>query len=211
MVDLVEFTGMSITDVTSAIERKGWSNTRQDFSNMNPQSPGEVIWFNKTNRTFLFECAIHPPWEALTEELPGPILDYGAGLGTDCIWLYSLDNIVYYYDINMPCIEFFKWRCKKYGFDIQAVTNPWVDDSAYGTIIFRDVLEHIHNYEEVLNRADERLYEGGVLFVQAPFEAGVKFGVHMEEKIPVESWLKERRYKKMTDVKWIKGEMMCTR
>ncbi len=213
--DLHQYTGMTPQEVYDAINPSRTDNqaTWDDFNFVNPKSNTEVVWYNRINRTFLFECALHPPWKELEKIQPGSIvLDYGAGLGTDCFWLYMSEYNPVYFEINLAEKDFFKWRCSKYSIDIPIV-EPFVENvlnytecflGPYDVVILRDVLEHIPDYVRVLEGISNGLNEGGEVYIQAPF-GEKELGVHMREKWPVSDWMVNHGFRKIDGIRWRKG------
>lgn len=203
------YTGISIDRVVELVEptRKDNYKTWAEFKYVDPQTPEEVVLFNKTCRQFFFECALHMPWAELQSiPLESRVLDYGAGLGTDCLWLYYYGYRPIYYDINLLMSDFFNWRCRERGIleeEIPRLTTPvdleWFD--YYDAISFRDVLEHIPNYDEVLTNLCVKVREGGAVLIQAPF-GDEDVGVHIREHTPVSEVMKASGFVQETTTKW---------
>lgn len=217
--DMSEFTGLSYDETMVLVDpgRKDNSKTWDEFGFISPQSLSETVFFNRVCRQFFFECALHPPWHELVH-IPedSKVLDYGAGIGTDSLWLYTNSRQPVYFDTNLLESEFFRWRCSKYGFDIPIVA-PYCGvrfdyiacvgcEGPYKAVVFRDVLEHIPDYKLVLEGLSELLLPGGYMFIQAPFSESCEIGVHMKERWSIAQWMLENDYTRLTDIIWQKGD-----
>ena len=114
----------------------------------------------------------------------GRVLDFGGGIGTNCIIMYDYCEKNYiplkidYYDICEFCKGFAEWRFKKYNMTI--INNPEefaiknaiaICDKLdhrnilYSTIYMIDVIGHIVDKKECLADLTNRLVTGGQLIM----------------------------------------------
>ena len=94
---------------------------------------------------------------------PGPILDFGAGIGTFSIRLKNLG-----YDVH--CLEpdeHLATELESLGFQVYRSIEQ-IEDQSYSAIYCLNVLEHIHDDREALSKIISKLQHMGRLLVYVP-------------------------------------------
>ena len=94
---------------------------------------------------------------------PGPILDFGAGIGTFSISLRNLG-----YDVH--CLEpdeRMATELESLGFQVYRSIEQ-IEDQSYGAIYSLNVLEHIHDDRGALSKVISKLQRRGLLIVYVP-------------------------------------------
>jgi len=92
----------------------------------------------------------------------GKVLDYGAGIGSLCIYLAQTGLDVHYFDVCKQCIDFAKWRFKKHNVKVKVIDRL---DNDYHTIFMIDVIGHLSKPDEVLADLVKRLCLGGTFIL----------------------------------------------
>ena len=200
--DLLKWSGLPESLVSELVDRKHDQLEYKLFHTLNFKSKETSHWYYRTSALYAFQLACHPMWPVLDHIEKSPVLDYGGGLGNNFFPLLEKGFHVDYFDISYPCIDFIKWKLKNKGFDdfeyniIEPYYGSDFDPIAcfqkkrYNAIIFQSVLEHIHNYEDVLIKAISCLNYEGLLFIEAPF-GGDDESYHLKEKKPITQILSE--------------------
>ena len=103
------------------------------------------------------------------------ILDAGSGIGTYSFWLAKKfpESKMLGGDVDKNKLSFSVKFAKKLGLENTSfkyfdVTRVSPDKNKYDLIVNIDVLEHIENYEKVLNNFSKQLISGGYLFIHTP-------------------------------------------
>jgi len=99
-----------------------------------------------------------------------PVLDFGGGGGGLALALAKAGVEVEYADVPGVLTDFVRWRFERHGVSIPIldVAQP-LPKRRYGSILAVDVLEHLSNLEEDLNRLSCALRPGGWLVVTHSF------------------------------------------
>ena len=180
--DLKEFTGLSEEEILKRVMRKpktleisasGWFD--EEYAFYKPVSEAELRWFYLTSQSYLFSNSRKGPWLPVFEltEKDQPILDYGAGIGINVLFLTKRNIKCWYFEIGYLQTLFFQHRMMKRGLscDFLPVKTDWKEFSNgyFKTIILQDVLEHIPNYETLLVNLISSLQRGGKIIEESPF------------------------------------------
>lgn len=149
----------------------------------NPQTPEEYTQFYRTvnyidELTYLSaKSKIRSSiigFESLDRYVPGieTILDYGAGIGSECLAGTLLGYKMFYYDINEPNMELFRLRQEKHGMTIP-ILSDWRSELHYDCIMTMDVIAHMPDPVKFIVELSE--LTDCLLFT-------VDLGVHDEDK-----------------------------
>lgn len=208
--DLAAFTGMAVDEIMFRIVRKtrgkhgarGWYDDEFDWHS--PRNDRELAWFYRAAQSYVFSNARRPHWEALrlVKDLPGPVLDYGCGIGQNVIELAMNGMTVYGLEIGVVQQEFVEFRISRHGLaDRASIIKPYhagkfdpvgcLSGRTFGTVILQHVLEHIPEYPKLLRRIIGTVEIKGVIIEQSPFGAPVRKEslaprVHFDERVSVE-------------------------
>jgi len=89
-------------------------------------------------------------------------IDYGCGAAPITFELCLRGYKVYFYDIEgNPCFEFLKWRSDKYNLTGKNAFFQKEMPGFANTIFCLDVIEHLANWREIIDKLAEVLVEGG--------------------------------------------------
>ena len=188
--DIQDYTGLNKEDVDyyRNLQDTGVPLLR-DWQHAKPDTYEQIRWFYVGTNKYIFELAtfgppLSPPgdperyigWE---EKPHGKILDFGGGIGTYSIELVFRGYDVDFLEINTLNRDFFRWRLRKYGlrcnviepFDNKGKLDElhYIKTQTYGTIVLRDVLEHLIDWKKYLTIFDSILKKGGRLLISSPF------------------------------------------
>ena len=117
------------------------------------------------------------------------IADIGCGAGASSRGWAELGHQVYGLDVNAPLIEIARERASAAGidarFEVGTATNlPWADASM-DICTLPELLEHVEDWEHVLDEAVRVLKPGGVLYLST---TNVLCPVQQEFTLPGYSW-----------------------
>lgn len=106
-------------------------------------------------------------------------LDFGAGIGGLCIYLADNNVVCDYADVAGKTFEFAKYRFLNRGMSLSVfdTLKSW-PDKKYDVIFAYDVVEHIPNLENTVNRISRLLNKGGYFVVKPTFSGK---GLHLQE------------------------------
>ena len=124
------------------------------------------VWFNTENsaKKLMTQYIIG----AIAHHRPLRILDFGCGIGIPAFALAEKGHKITAMDIRgTGTLDFLRWRANKHGVPIEVVESeggvPELKGE-YDAIIAMDVLEHIPEWQQVLERFAFHLREDGMLF-----------------------------------------------
>ena len=196
--DLSAFTGLTRNNVVSRLRRFPKYHFQSEFNLHDPQSHEEIIWFYVCNSSYLFANATHPYWDRLdfiTNDM-GPVLDYGAGVGNNALFLAKKGISVDYMDVSIIQQEFVKFRAKRHGLTNINFISSYKDNvfdpvgcirQDYGVVILVDVLEHIPNYDITLKYIIDHVISKGYIIDNSNFSMYENdSGVHIKPSISLE-------------------------
>lgn len=111
------------------------------------------------------------------------ILDFGCGVGDDCIIAalngLSADGV----DIESKTFDFAKWRFNKYGVNVNTFNiNEEFFNEKYDAINCIEVLQHLPDVEKTLEQFYENLNENGLLFLAFRFKGNYTLALKKNEK-----------------------------
>lgn len=139
----------------------------------------------------------------------GKILDYGGGIGDISLILSQNGLDVTYADINGKNMEFAKWLFKKNILEIAVfdVENEFelIWEKKYDTIICLDVIEHVYNPKELLEKMTSNLNKNGRLIItqlncEGPDETAQ---MHFKINFDAEKFLTKRGLVKSNKYDWL--------
>lgn len=114
--------------------------------------------------------------------IKGPVLEYGAGIGTLALHLSSEGHDVDFYEPNDYLADFIRRRADLHGLKVNRI--PFVPDlrDDYQVIILWHVLEHLPEFEqiEVVRDLEKRLAPGGYILSQSDFHVDSVHPFHHE-------------------------------
>lgn len=149
--DLVEYTGLSRTQVERLLRRR-IENFRTEWFAL-PAELREERWFYLSSRTYLFANAGHlydsPGVFALLERATAPearVLDYGGGTGNVALALAAAGRRIDYLELSALQKDFVAFRARRYGLDDRVsilVPGQEIPASTYDLVCALDVLEHV--------------------------------------------------------------------
>lgn len=204
--DLVAFTGLTPESVCRHILMSS-PKSRKELKFVAPKGPAEMELFYRCSREYLFLSAFRCVSQLLIDAYKdglakGPVLDFGAGMGNDSTWLFRQGCEVSYLEIGIIQREFVRFRVWRNGFDDRfKILVPYVEgkydptgcvEREYGTLLMRDVLEHIPGYPSVVKRLVAHLRPGGTIVEHTPWNVRNKDdtwkthnAMHHEESVPL--------------------------
>lgn len=200
-----KWSGLSEEFVRLAIKRHPDYYWEQEFRALAPKTKAEQDWFYRTSSLYIFHLASHTYW-SLLDDVVEPVLDFGGGVGNNFFPLIRRGVETHYFDISLACTNFVRWRLNEEGiiggaryrykilspFDYSnsfSYTNCLQD--TYNAIVLQDVLEHIVDYESLLDSLTSRLRVGGCLYEETWFDGTGSIGetLHLPEKTPLSVYM----------------------
>jgi 2-polyprenyl-3-methyl-5-hydroxy-6-metoxy-1,4-benzoquinol methylase len=205
---LLEFTGLSPETLQLLLGRKVYPTFKEEWDFWSPKNETEIQFFYVSNRSYLFGNAVHILPEAIFDDINvgESVLDFGGGSGNYSVPLAFKGCNVSYFDINILQREFVKYMSDTSPIDIHILKHDIhympLFDKKFDAILALDVLEHIPNYPDYIERFAKSLKNNGRIYVFAPFgvtphdpthledtygltETMNKNGIIFDEKIPV--------------------------
>jgi SAM-dependent methyltransferase len=186
--DLKQFTGLSEEELNIRLKRTGHFHFEGEHAFWNPSTSTELAWYYATSVDYLFANAMHPAdgkIDAIAKKEFEPILDYSGGVGNNVLHLASKGIKCKYFGIGMMEYDFAGYRVRKRGLEenveflkpfashtdwkFDPINAPLKRDKSLGAIIAMDVLEHIPNYEKVVEAMVDSLRVGGAIVENTPF------------------------------------------
>jgi 2-polyprenyl-3-methyl-5-hydroxy-6-metoxy-1,4-benzoquinol methylase len=216
--DVSEFTKLSKDKIYDMVYNKNMRSHHDLFKFFDPKSAEEIDWFYKTNSIYLFKLIKRKPCDFINNvfqeylsNLKFPhVLDFGAGLGTQ---LFALRNIsisgrLVAIEKNILQSEFIKFRILKHNIDFMSVHNDikdlnWIGD-LFDIVIAQDVIEHLFDYKETVEKLAKSIRAGGYFFESTPF-GKADIDVHMKDKYNLPKLLEDNGLKKKEPYIWIKN------
>jgi 2-polyprenyl-3-methyl-5-hydroxy-6-metoxy-1,4-benzoquinol methylase len=182
-MEAAEHLGLTVAQAEARVAASGtdffdeWQRTVTD-----PCDPEQVVRFYNESRSELFEQiawhasdTIHhrsPVCADLASTLPGrEFLDYGSGIGSNALVFGLAGFNVTLADVADPLRNFAKWRCQRRHIPVRAIDlkKESLERDRYDVITCFDVLEHVPDPLEALERMRAALRPDGILFLYAPF------------------------------------------
>lgn len=198
--DLSTFTGMNREACLERLKSYSPAELAQEWKAKEPKTPADILAFYRSTDLYIWELMQwHASldrriyWQALlsfASDYPaGPgsrVLDFGAGVGTDALFLLGQGYAVTLVDVDGPAFKFAKHRIERRGLHAEFVVSegpiPQFKEE-YEAVVCFDVFEHL---SEPLNTARALigpLVKGGILLQQASFGSEEERPCHLEAGI----------------------------
>ena len=196
--DISEFLHTDISEVYVKIDNAIKDNN-EEWERCDPKTQEEIEGFYRRSTTYIHELAGYNSVDSI-QSLMGScfwgfakpyimhcsntkclkVLDYGGGIGSLTMLISMLGNNhhAYTYDLDGVISNFSKYRREKHGFYYDVITDKDIFPENIDMIYSGDVLEHVYDIDEHLNRIHNALKEGGLFFVWACF-ADDSFNSHI--------------------------------
>ena len=163
--DLKEFSGSLYDDPiklrNAEFERMGYK-TKEEIENYYIKSSYNAFDLARWHDTSAVRESV---FRICEENAHGKMLDFGAGIGTNCIRIAMAgdkiaDADIYYYDLNEFSKAFAAWRFKKHNLNIKILNQL---ENWYDVIYMIDVIGHLAEPQKTLKDLVERLKPYGKL------------------------------------------------
>lgn len=209
--DLLAFTGMSESELTTRLQRKGRHHFAMEHAFAKPQSEAELSFYYRASIGYLWGNSLHSAKDIHKwglKKSDGPVMDYSGGVGQTILALASKGIEAVYFGIGLMEYEFTQFRVRRHGFEglVKFVKPYGVDDRdgklkfdpvfsmrkgvnvpELGAVLAFDVFEHIPRYEVLARHLISLLRPGGKLIESSPFSKGQKSGtaIHLKQSMPL--------------------------
>jgi SAM-dependent methyltransferase len=168
--DAGEYLGIRENDIVHEM-KKLWDNydmhsldlealygmgTEAYYANMGPEQLARQVLHHFTDNAKATMGAI------LQQLKPGTLrgMDFGCGSAPVGFELAKRGGFMHFIDVDgSPAYEFLKWRCKKY--DLENVSFDWPEPGTLSYCVCLDSIEHLHNWEQVLEKIIHHLKKYG--------------------------------------------------
>jgi SAM-dependent methyltransferase len=149
-------------------------------------------WFYLSSKTYLFANAVHFPDLSFVERYLRPhlrpatrVLDFGAGTGNLALLLAASGLSVTVFELSAIQRDFIRFRVARHELCGRVeVLDPWAEvaPAAFGAVVAVDVLEHLPNCQQILERRLlPALDDEGVLVENSPFVVNTANPMHHED------------------------------
>jgi len=155
----------------------------QEWKIKNPSNEKELIDFYSTTTSLIYDLMASNhiiqnlySYFILLEKLKylkiKKILDYGAGIGTNCLIFKQKGYEPIYSDLPGQHFNFAKWRFRNRSLNIPMINlkNSNINDTFCDVIICTDVLEKTHSPLNILELFKKKLRPGKILILSQDFE-----------------------------------------
>src|SRR5437867_2107339 len=161
--DLSSFLGVTKGSCLERLRAYSPIELAQAWRQAAPKTPGEILNFYRSADLYIWDLmkwhaslARRPYWEALArmvKHYPAGqgwkrVYDFGAGVGTDALFLAMQGYDVTLVDVDGPAFRFARHRFERRGLPARFVTAHSMlpqPDGAYDVAICFDVFEHLHD------------------------------------------------------------------
>jgi len=203
--DLIDFSGLPENSVLQHIIASGLK-VRNELKFVNPKGEhveAELKLFYRCCREYLFLNAYREAWSMFDRvKFKGPILDFAGGMGNDSVWLFKQGYDVDYFEISIIQKDFMRFRIWKNNLKINIVN----DFRKYNTILLRDVIEHVPDYNKLLTNLSGYLNPGGLILEQTPWNTDKRSSpLHFREKTPLKKVFKDLYFTNIANGVWRKN------
>lgn len=187
-----EFFGIPLDRYAQACQQAR-ANLAELWTEAKVETPAEeMAWYKRVDvgRRYVLDLAdwhqrgvtanqIHEIEEFLPA-LNGPVLDYGAGIGSLALHLTRKGADVTCYEPNAELRRFMKFRAEKMGVEVKIKgTAP---DGKYALIICWHVLEHVSDPESLMIDLERMLLPGGRILSQSDFHVDPLHTMHHQRE-----------------------------
>ena len=199
--DLASFTGLTTEECRLRVHDYSMDEMASAWRDAQPGTFADMLSFYRNTDLYLWEQmqwhasrSREPYWrllEALTEKFPpkagyGRVLEFGAGIGTDALFLVGQGYEVSLVDVDGPAFRFARHRFERRGLEARFIESRGplpVTDRMYDVVISFDVFEHLPDPLEAARRLVECLPRGGVLVQTGTFEDEGHHPCHVGESV----------------------------
>lgn len=165
LLELREYLGSSFLEYFDS----SWANALEWYR-LNPQTPAQISTFYRENRNYMYNLTI---WHAsgdrydLQREFIAmrekygvrSVIDYGCGIGTDTLCMLKQGLSVRPIDFDCPSTEYLNWRLRRRGIFLETIDTESIEEYPQADMFLAvDVLEHMANPLEVLDRLSDQTY-----------------------------------------------------
>jgi SAM-dependent methyltransferase len=191
VADLVEYSRLPRATVEHELRTRFGLNFRGEW--LATQGPlRHDHWFYLSSKAYLFANATHFADTSFAERFVKPyigpdgrVLDFGGGTGNLALGIAALGVNVWVTEVNALQRDFIRFRVARHGLaDMVTVTDPWSDlpHHAFDAVVAVDVLEHLPDCREVLERElIPALAPKGALVENSPFVVSSANPMHHED------------------------------
>ena len=210
--DAIEYLGVTEDEFYALKDEYEWSSlsletqyglgTEEYYGNMGPpQLARQVLFHHNPNAKASMASILQ---EIKPKRMIG--VDFGCGSGSVSFELLKRGGKVHFIDIDGSCAyEFLKWRCKKYGFD--HAEFDWPEPGTANYVLALDSIEHLHNWEEILQKIYDTLRPRGNFLTNFMRINDIDNMEHVfMDKPAFMSWIVEHNMNISSDCVFVKGE-----
>jgi len=201
LADLSSFTGRSVDECLTRVRNYSWSEMAEAWRRADPREPEEILGFYRSTDLYVWEQAQwhaspdrRPYWKGLQVLLrdfpPGRgfhrVLDFGAGIGTDGLFLASHGYEVTLVDVDGPAFRFAMHRFERRGLPARFLVSRSMlpqPDADYDVVVSFDVFEHLPDPLGAARRLVNALRPGGVLLQSGGFVDEEHYPCHLSDGI----------------------------
>ena len=186
LADLSSFTGLSTEECLGRVTNYSMSELAEAWRAADPKGPDEVLEFYRSTDLYIWEqmqwhssLARMPYWESmqrLVQDFPpdegSRVLDFGAGIGTDGLFLAMNGYDVTLVDVDGPAFRFAYHRFERRGLSARFLESSSMlprPDTTYDAVVSFDVFEHLTDPLEAARRLVSALRPTGVMVQTAGF------------------------------------------
>lgn len=199
--DASSFTGLSREACLQRIHNYSITELATAWREADPRTPEEMMYFYASTQLYVWEqLQWHASpdrgryWRALeqvVDRFPADagyrrVLDFGAGIGTDALYLASHGYDVTLVDVDCPAFAFARHRFKRRrlpGRFIRSTSPLPRPDRTYDVVVSFDVFEHLPDPLEAARRLVTSLRAGGLLLQTGSFVDDGHQPCHLREGV----------------------------
>jgi 2-polyprenyl-3-methyl-5-hydroxy-6-metoxy-1,4-benzoquinol methylase len=179
---------------------KKYSDPRDYYTSLGPEQLCRQVWFHHLD--FMIDQA-NAIWNSLNTNKEYYGLDFGCGSAPVSFELALRGHKVDFIDLDgAGAYEFTKWRAKKHGLNDRA-SFTW--GGPYDYIMFLDSLEHLPNWQEILEKAISLLKENSLFITNYFFNNDFNNVEHISmNHEAVRMFLLDHHVYPYNDMVWVK-------
>jgi 2-polyprenyl-3-methyl-5-hydroxy-6-metoxy-1,4-benzoquinol methylase len=199
--DLATFTGRSREACLERLRAYSVQELARAWRVANPRTSEEILAFYRSTDLYIWALmqwhaspARQPYKDALTNLVQSNpaasgwkrVYDFGAGIGTDALYLSSRGYDVTMVDVDSPTFHFARHRFKRRNLHARFIVSnsPLPEpDSVYDVVVCFDVFEHLPDPLKAADRMVNALRSGGVFLQQGSFVNAGDHPCHLAEGV----------------------------
>ena len=199
--DLVSFTGLNRDACLERVQRYSPAELAKAWREAEPRSPEEILAFYRSTDLYVWE---QMQWHSspdrdtywhilqqLVSRFPPDagyrrVFEFGAGIGTDALYLASEGYELTLVDVEGPAFRFAKHRFDRRGIAARFVNSNSplpAPDAMYDVAVSFDVFEHLPDPLEAARRLQGCLRPNGVLVQTGSFMDEGNHPCHLEDGV----------------------------